>query len=129
MENDLIVENLNLSDLSLKELQQLKKDWWDNSLKEEIHKKLELITQTLGRQIILFASLEYSYQTEKLIVRCKYASHEGLYSLEAYYKNKLVYSRVDKLFVPGDWTSVVDSLYNIVTDKERQHLIEQLTTI
>jgi hypothetical protein len=123
------MENLNLSDLSLKELQQLKKDWWDNSIKEEIHKKLELITQTLGRQIILWNSVQYSYKSEKLFICCKYAFGEGLFSLEAYYKNKLVYSRFDKLFVPGDWTSVIDSLYDKATDKERQNLIEQLTTI
>ena len=74
------MENLNLSDLSLKELQQLKQYWWYNSLKEEIHKKLELITQTLGRQIILWNSVQYSYKSEKLFICCKYASGEGIFS-------------------------------------------------
>jgi len=123
------MENLNLSDLSLKELQQLKQYWWYNSLKEEIHKKLELITQTLGRQIILWNSVQYSYKSEKLFICCKYASGEGIFFLETYYKNKLVYSLLDNLFVPGDWTAVIDSLYDKATYKERQDLIEQLTTI
>ena len=123
------MENLNLSKLSLKELQQLKKDWWDNSIKEEIQTKLELITQNLGSQNILWDSVVYSYHSEELLVRCIYFFGEGGFSLAVYYKNKLVYSRDDKLFVPGDWTAVVDSLYDKVTVKERQDLINQLTGI
>lgn len=123
------MENLNLSKLSLKELQQLKKDWWDNSIKEEIQTKLELITQNLGSQKISYDSAEYSYHGEELLIMINYFFGEGGFSLAVYYKSKLVYSRDDKLFVPGDWTAIVDYLYDKVTVKERQDLINQLTGV
>ena len=123
------MENLNLSKLSLKELQQLKKDWWDDAYRSGIHQKLETIAKTFGIQKFAYHSAEYSHHSEELLVRCIYFFGAGGFSLAVYYKSKLVYSRDDKLFVPGDWTAVVDSLYDKVTVKERQDLINQLTGI
>lgn len=123
------MENLNLSKLSLKELQQLKKDWWDDAYRSGIHQKLETIAKTFGIQKFAYDSTEYSCNHKGLIIVFTHRFAEGRFSLIVSYKRKTVYSRDDKLFVPGDWTAVVDSLYDKVTVKERQDLINQLTGI
>ena len=121
------MKNLDLSNLSLKELQRLKKDWWEEAYRSGISQKLETIAKTFGSQRLLYDSVQYTYPHGRLHVEYTHCFAYGEISLIVTYKRKTVYSQNDKLFVPGDWTSVVDSLYDKVTDKERQDLIDQLS--
>lgn len=124
------MKNSDLSNLSLKELQRLKKDWWEEAENDGLLSKLTQVMKSFGRvtDVNMFLSLIiYSYNKDDLkILHTEYPEFIGY---EVYYKEKLVYDYDGKLFVPGDWTSVVDSLYDKVTDKERQDLINQLTCI
>lgn len=120
----------NLQNLTIEELQRLKKDWWEEAYRSGINQKLETIAKTFGSQRLLYDSVQYTYQHGRRL-RVEYTTcfAYGEISLIVTYKGKTVYSQNDKLFVPDDWTSVVDSLYDKVTDKERQDLINQLTGI
>lgn len=108
----------NLSDMTLKELKELRKEWYKQAVDDGSIARCYKVCTIIGE---LFDP-EYGPKYRLLNVKNGLdLYHYGNYII-ATWKGKQVMSThpCERLFIPGNWMKIVDELYMVAVEKQRQ---------
>jgi len=103
----------NIKELSYHQLESIKSSWWENS--QQIRKDIELIFDAMGENPLSFKSIE---------IDCTH--YNELYNYIVTTNNKLVYDKIQKIFVFGDWVNEFNELVVKYQDMQRIILLNEL---
>ena len=124
-----------LSDMSLKELQDLKKQWYAEAQEQGKFKALYKIARELGQNIRHNYGPKYRFEAERLVI---FVDDYGHYCTVHLHDKLIASDHNDRLYIPGEWESILEKhLSEAVTaeqkaasekeEQERQKLINELS--
>ena len=119
-ETPMVTNNKELRNMTTEELQELKKGWYQQAKEDGSLDQCYVVCTMLGERLNARYGPKYHFQDDENNLEL-YVDNWGKY-FTAEWKGKRVMSThpCDKLFIPGDWMEVVNTLYPFALEKDRK---------